>query len=379
MASALNAAETNTPTTTLAVTDTTAPASNAVSGANENGVGVTDTTLAPPPEPGLAAGQAETTTTTTTAPFTLVTRPPAPDRVSHPTWDNRLPSTWDGIKATECHNTFRPRVLTDPPSWDFWWGLTGGHLTLPDESWVIAEALQNPYYKATGPRERKALANLGLTTAQDIRDIGEGAADVRWYALWLKEKITLRGNPNHPDCADILAGANAVLNAPLTITTTATTEIILTGPRRVHHPTWDNRLPPQWADTKCQAETFKSYPADPPHWNYWYERYGYHGILPHESAVIAAALRNPAYEPAPETPEHAALANLGLTTAQDIRGIGENAVNIRWYAAFVKDTIHYFGDPKHPDCASILAGANAVLNAPYTTTTTTASAGAAGS
>ena len=222
VASALNAAETNTPTTTLAVTDTTAPASNAVSGANENGVGVTDTTLAPPPEPDLAAGQAETTTTTTTAPFTLVTRPPAPPRVSHPTWDNRLPSTWDGIKATECHNTLRYPILTDPPSWDYWWGLAGAHFVLTEESWVIAEALKNPSYEATGVHERAALANLGLTTAQDIRDIGEGAVDVRWYALWLKEQITLGGDPNHPNCAEILAGADAVLNAPYTTTTTTT-------------------------------------------------------------------------------------------------------------------------------------------------------------
>ena len=221
VASALNAAETNTPMTTLAVTDTTAPASNAVGGANENGVGVTDTTQAPPPEPGLAAGQAETTTTTTTAPFTLVTRPPAPDRVSHPTWDNRLPGTWDGITATECNNTLRNPIRTDPTSWDYWWGLAGAHFVLAEESWVIAEALQNPSYKATGVHERTALANLGLTTAQDIRDIGEGAADVRWYALWLKEQITLQGDPNNPSCASILAGANAVLNAPLTTTTTA--------------------------------------------------------------------------------------------------------------------------------------------------------------
>ena len=185
----------------------------------QSNIQVTDTTQAPPPEPTTTT--TPETTTTTTAPFTLVTRPPAPPRVSHPTWDNRLPSTWDGIKATECYNTFQTRVLTDPTSWDYWWGLAGAHFALTEESWVIAEALKNPTYEATGVHERAALANLGLTTAQDIRGIGEGAVDVRWYALWLKEKITLRGNLNNPSCASILAGADAVLNAPLTTTTTA--------------------------------------------------------------------------------------------------------------------------------------------------------------
>ena len=204
---------------TQAVTDTTAPASDAVSGAN--GIEATDTTLAPPSEPALAVGQAEPTTTTTTVPFVVVTRPPAPPRVSHPTWDSRLPGTWDGIKATECHNTFRIPVITDPPAWDYWWVLTRAHFVLPEESWVIAEALKNPSFEpAPGTWEHEAITNLGLTSAQDIRGIGEGAADVRWYALFIKNDITLRGDPNHPDCASILAGANAVLNAPYTTTTT---------------------------------------------------------------------------------------------------------------------------------------------------------------
>ena len=207
---------------TQAVTDTTAPASDAVSGAN--GVEVTDTTLAPPPEPALAAGQAEltTTTTTTTVPFVFVPRPPAPARVSHPTWDSRLPSTWEGITATECNNTLRiPRYHNDPPAWDYWWGLAGAHFALPEESWVIAEALKNPSFEpAPGTWEHEAITNLGLTSAQDIRGIGEGAVDVRWYALFIKTDITLGGDPNHPDCASMFAGANAVLNAPYTTTTT---------------------------------------------------------------------------------------------------------------------------------------------------------------
>ncbi len=206
-----------------AVTDTTAPASDAVSGANY--IKVTDTTLAPPPEPAsaLAAGQAEpTTTTTTTVPFVVVTRPPAPPRVSHPTWDSRLPSTWDGITATECNNTLRYPVIDDPPAWDYWYNIHGGHFVLPEESWVIAEALKNPSFEpASGTVEHTAITNLGLTSAQDIRGIGEGAADVRWYALSIKNTIINReGDLEHPSCASILAGANAVLNAPYTTTTT---------------------------------------------------------------------------------------------------------------------------------------------------------------
>ncbi len=186
---------------------------------------VTDTTLAPPPEPAsaLAAGQAEpTTTTTTTVPFVVVTRPPAPPRVSHPTWDSRLPSTWDGITATECNNTLRYPVIDDPPAWDYWYNIHGGHFVLPEESWVIAEALKNPSFEpASGTVEHTAITNLGLTSAQDIRGIGEGAADVRWYALSIKNTIINReGDLEHPSCASILAGANAVLNAPYTTTTT---------------------------------------------------------------------------------------------------------------------------------------------------------------
>ena len=66
-----------------------------------------------------------------------------------------------------------------------------------------------------------ALVNLGLSTAQDIRNLGDDAINVRWYAWHVKNEITLRGDVNHPSCASILAGANAVLNAPL-ITTTIT-------------------------------------------------------------------------------------------------------------------------------------------------------------
>ena len=89
--------------------------------------------------------------------------------------------------------------------------------------------------------------------------------------------------------------------------------------------------------------------------------------------MIAEALNNPSFEPAPGTWEHEAITNLGLTSAQDIRGIGEGAADVRWYALLIKNDITLGeGDLNHPSCASMLAGANAVLNAPYTTTTTRA-------
>ena len=184
----------------------------------QSNIQVTDTTQAPPPEPTTTT---TTETTTTTAPFTLVTRPPAPPRVSHPTWDNRLPSTWDGFTTTECNNTLRYPLTNDPPAWDYWWRLAGAHFALPEESWVINRALREPSYEpAPGTVEHEAITNLGLKSAQDIRGIGERAVDVRWYARWIKVNITLGGDSNHPDCAEILAGADAVLNAPYTTTTT---------------------------------------------------------------------------------------------------------------------------------------------------------------
>ena len=187
-----------------------------------SGILVTDTTQAPPPEPAAerAAGQAETTTTAAAAATTTRVFLSGPPRVRHPTWDNRLPSTWRGLPDTACHDTFRYSA-DDPPQWNYWYLLTGYHIALPHESAVIAAALGNPSYEpAAGTPKHTALANLGLTSAQDIRGIGEGAADVRWYARLVKDWITGVGDPSHPDCASILAGADAVLNAPLPTTAT---------------------------------------------------------------------------------------------------------------------------------------------------------------
>ena len=139
----------------------------------------------------------------------------------HPAWDNRLPGTWDGLNGTECHNTFDIRIWSRSFRWhdayDSYGGLDYGY----DESEVIGRALKDPSYEPLrGTKLHTALTNLGLTSAQDIRNHDEDALNIRWYAWWVKHRITGRGDVNHPSCASILAGTNAVLNAPLTTTTT---------------------------------------------------------------------------------------------------------------------------------------------------------------
>ena len=213
------------------VTDTTAPASDAVQGSGEDDGWVTDTTVArqwpPETEPAAASGaQADFF-----QPATAVT-PPAvtsttldwsiPPRTRHPTWDSRLPSDWDGLPGTDCHDTFRISVLDVPYAWHYFYDETGGIDYGKDESEVIGLAFNDPSFEpAAGTELHTALGNLGLSTAQDIRNLGEDAINVRWYAWWVKDRITLRGDVDHPSCASMLAGADAVLNAPLVTTTTA--------------------------------------------------------------------------------------------------------------------------------------------------------------
>jgi len=49
---------------------------------------------------------------------------------------------------------------------------------------------------------------LGLKT---YGTMGEAAANVRWYVAWVKHFIDeFRLNPDHPSCASILGGAEAV-------------------------------------------------------------------------------------------------------------------------------------------------------------------------
>ena len=220
---------------TLPVTDTTAPASDAVrgSGSSENAVAVTDTTAArqwPPetndaqvsgaqsaisqPTPTVVTAQAVTSTTLDWS---------IPPRTRHPTWDSRLPSGRDGLRGTDCHDTFSPKIYNPAYAWHFHYDRTGGADYGKDESEVIGLAFKDPSFEpARGTEMHTALVNLGLSTAQDIRSLGDDAINVRWYAWWVKDRITLRGDVNHPSCASILAGADAVLNAPLSTTTTTT-------------------------------------------------------------------------------------------------------------------------------------------------------------
>ena len=219
-----------------AVTDSTAPSGEESSRRDPP---VTDTTLAPPPEPRDTRSADSTTTTTTAASTTTST---LSDRMkwdyflrreSHPAWDDRLPGGKEGIEATECNDTFEYRVL-DNPNWISWWARTWHYLTAHDE--VIALALENPGWEPhTGPGRypartddifephteaelNQALADLGVSSAQQIRDMG-GEIEVRWYAWWLKRMINWNGVPHHPSCASIIEGANAVL-APYQATTT---------------------------------------------------------------------------------------------------------------------------------------------------------------
>ncbi|MDE0374740.1 MAG: hypothetical protein OXK16_02105 [bacterium] len=253
----------------IEATDTTSTAA-AQSGAEadrtsqDQDIAVTDTTL-PSPEPEQAAaqaGQAPTTTTIRVVSSTTSTTPagpPVPRRVLHPTWDHRLPSTWEGLPATECNKeTFRieMRYYDNVTSWDHFpegWTPMG---PADAEASVIGLALADPSYEVEPGRAgyaklenalakrgrlnfyptpfedycevykelREALTDLGVSSAQDIRDMGEPAANVRWYAAHVKRYIDrLSLNPDHPSCASILAGAEAVLTPYQPTTTTPLT------------------------------------------------------------------------------------------------------------------------------------------------------------
>ncbi len=125
---------------TLPVTDTTAPASDAVQGSSEDSVAVTDTTVARqwPPETGAAAVSGAQSAITQPAP-TVATTPAAtsttlhwsiPPRTLHPTWDSRLPGTWEGLLGTDCHDTFSPKIQDPAYAWHFTYDRTGGVSTV---------------------------------------------------------------------------------------------------------------------------------------------------------------------------------------------------------------------------------------------------------
>ena len=244
----------------IAVTDTTtataaaAAQSGADRAAQDENIEVTDTTLAAPvPEQAESAQTQQTVSTTTTlaSVTTTTVERSVPRRVLHPTWDYRLPSTWEGLPASACaKETFRTKMRYDVPSWDFFImteGIAGTteaaviSLALADPSYevepgragytkrenaraktrwhsfVTFEEYENSAYK----RYREALTKLGVTSAQDIRDMGEAAANVRWYAADVRyfiDEFSL--NTAHPSCASILAGVDAVLTPYKPNTTT---------------------------------------------------------------------------------------------------------------------------------------------------------------
>ena len=384
------------------VTDTTAPASDGVQGSGEDDGWVTDTTVARqwPPETAAAesSGEDDGWVTDTTAPAsdavwgwgeddgwvtdTTVARQWPLETAA--TWDARFPGTWDGLR--DCQDTFSLRVLDAPYVWHYFFDQSGGIDYGFDESEVIALAFIDPSFEpAAGTEMHTALGNLGLSTAQDLRNLSEDAINVRWYAWWVKREITYYGDAQHPSCASVLAGADAVLNAPLVTTTTAVTAPAVTSTTlhwsilpRTRHPTWDSRLPSDrdgLRGTDCH-DTFRISVLSAPYaWHYFYDETGGIDYGKDESEVIGLAFKDSSFEPAAGTELHTALGNLGLSTAQDIRNLGEDAINVRWYAWYVKDKITLRGDAAHPSCASILAGADAVLNAPLVTTTTTAISG----
>ncbi len=243
----------------IEVTDTTTAAASAQSGADraaqDEDISVTDTTLAAPAPEQAESAQAGTVPTTTTRVVSSVTSTTldrsVPRRVRHPTWDYRLPSTWEGLPASACaKETFRIKMRYDVPSWDFIIMTEG--IAGTTEAAVISLALADPSYEVepgragytkrenaraktrwhsfvtfeeyedtTYKRMREALTNLGVTSAQDIRDMGEAAANVRWYAADVRYFIDVFSvNLDHPSCASILAGAHAVLTPYKPNTTT---------------------------------------------------------------------------------------------------------------------------------------------------------------
>ena len=103
-------------------------------------------------------------------------------------------------------------------------------------------------------------------------------------------------------------------------------------------------------------------PYTPTTWSYWLGLDGYYVGPRYE--VIGRALSDRTWEPAAGTPFHDALADLGVSSAQNIRDIGSAGLEVRWYAWWVENRIEWTGDPTHASCASIIDGANAVLTAP---------------
>ncbi len=164
----------------------------------DGGIAVTDTTVVPPAATQPDRQQATATTVSTKPTTTTTGRPPIPPWVSHPTWDHRLPSTWDGLGATECHKTINGSALATTTYFNF--------------SDLVRWAYSSSDWEPTpGSPMEKGLSYLGVSSAQDLRDMGREAADIRWRADSYAIDIEFFGDPEHPDCARILEGVAAVL------------------------------------------------------------------------------------------------------------------------------------------------------------------------
>ena len=178
----------------MAVTDTTAALSS-------DAIGVTTT------------GPTVSTSTTTTLGTTTSTTTPAsrlPPRTQHPDWDNRLPGTREGLRATQCYATVSLPVYEPPLFWDDYYTMNGGYFGYKEDELIGFALSDSSWEPASGSDLHKALASLRVASAQEIRDRGEAALDVRWYAWFVTDAINDYGNLKHPSCASILAGAEAV-------------------------------------------------------------------------------------------------------------------------------------------------------------------------
>ena len=192
---ALEVTDGTAPGAAMAVTDTTAALSSDATGASTTGQTTstsTTTTLA-------------STTSTTTAASRL------PPRTQHPDWDNRLPGTREGIMATECHTTFRVPIYDPPLFWDFYYVMYSGTFGFKEERLIGFTLSDSSWEPAPGSDLHKALASLWVASAQERRDRGEAAMDVRWYAWFVTREINKYGNPEHPSCASILPEGTLVL------------------------------------------------------------------------------------------------------------------------------------------------------------------------
>ena len=193
----------------------------------------TDITAALSAEATGTTGQTTSSSTSTTLGATTSTTTPwVPPRTQHADWDDRLPGTRDGLRATACHSTFRAPVFDPPHSWDYDYKRDSGSFNSKEDGLIGFALSDSSWEPAPGTLLHKALANLRVASAQEIRDRGEAAMDVRWYAWFVIDHITRYGNPKHQSCASIIAGAEAVFAIKPTATPGSGTAV----------PKWTRRM-----------------------------------------------------------------------------------------------------------------------------------------